>query len=597
LLGVEVIGLSGLEEALAETSRRTGGKVAFAISGAVLGGILDKDAPASRQMLRKLHSLCDWFVYGFPVAEGGDAAFREFFAGDVSACTGLHRGRSKTYRFEQAVPECPLSGLSFEIESEESSNWFKDESVPDATTLIRVNGHSLLFSRAKHPHHDYLLSEAPRINLDAPLSPPRVASDFYAEVLPAAFALRAIFGRACWHNPFPTGCVIVDDPLLREKYGFFNYHDIQEQLRAHEYSLTVAFIPRNFRRSDPAVAGSILKHRDRMSICVHGCDHTRAEFGETDTASLQNKAATALENMRRHEALTGLPFDRAMVFPHGAFSSCSPATLKKCGYLAAVNTVPYPTDLPAAPTTIGDLFELAIPGHASFPVFTRRYPRQAFDFAVDLFWGKPVLVTEHHDYFRHGARRLTEFVMALNDFGQDIQWLTLENALVRAAHYQSIGENSYRVRFVTSTFVLRNPLKTRCTFRCSKPEEPQAEILRATVDGKDFPHTRNDRHLSVELELEGGEERTIRIEYRPAEIRRFAMPTSYRIKALVRRRLAEFRDNHLSKSPGLLSLMVGLKNLLLGDNQSSFIHFIATQRREKAQKSKAPVDGGGYGFP
>src|SRR5262249_35725382 len=154
------------------------------------------------------------------------------------------------------------------------------------------------------------------------------------------------------------------------------------------------------------VTSSLSRHRDRFSICVHGCDHTSSEFGETDPASLENKAATALVNMGRHNALTGLPFDRVMIFPQGLFSSYSPPVLKKCGYLAAVSTTPYPINYSAAPNTIAALFRLAFVHHSSFPVFTRHYPRQVFDFAVDLFWGKPVFVVEHHNYFREGASRL-----------------------------------------------------------------------------------------------------------------------------------------------------------------------------------------------
>jgi len=572
LLGLEVIGFHHLEEALAEINRRSGAqsKVAFVVSGSLLRSLLSDGDPAQRQMLGGLRGLCDSFVHSFPVAEGGPEPFREHRASDILPRVARDGSRRRIYRFERAVPDSPLSGLSFESECAENPVLFEKASVPDAIPLITVNDRPLLICRSKHPHHEYLFSETPRINLDAPLAPPSVASDFYAEMLPVAFALRTIFGAACWHNPFPTGCVTVDDPLLRKKYGFFKYSEVLHELSAHQYSVTLAFIPSNFRRSDPRVASSLSTHRERFSICVHGCDHTGAEFGETDPASIENKAATALENMRQHKALTGLAFDRVMVFPQGAFSSCSLPVLKKCGYLAAVNTVPYPTNHFGAPTAIGDLFNLAILRHGSFPLFTRHYPRQVFDFAVDLFWGKPLFVVEHHDYFREGFCRLTEFVTALNELSPKIQWLTLENAVIRSGHYRSTGVDSYDVRFVTSTFVLRNPLSSRCTFLCSKPEPKPSEILRVAVDGQVFPHTTGSNHISLELTLGGGEERKIIIEYRPVELRTFGMPRAYRFKALMRRRLSEFRDNNISKNQSILNFMVGLKNLLLGRNERRY---------------------------
>jgi len=55
------------------------------------------------------------------------------------------------------------------------------------------------------------------------------------------------------------------------------------------------------------------------SISVHGCAHTRAEFGSADSEHLYAKTRQALERMDQHAAATGLAHDRVMVFRKAFF--------------------------------------------------------------------------------------------------------------------------------------------------------------------------------------------------------------------------------------------------------------------------------------
>ena len=56
---------------------------------------------------------------------------------------------------------------------------------------------------------------------------------------------------------------------------------------------------------------------DRFSLCVHGCDHTKGEFGKTDIYYLDNKVKLATARMIEHSKRTGIPFDRIMHFTAG----------------------------------------------------------------------------------------------------------------------------------------------------------------------------------------------------------------------------------------------------------------------------------------
>src|SRR5439155_17722313 len=76
---------------------------------------------------------------------------------------------------------------------------------------------------------------------------------------------------------------------------------------------------------------------DKYSMSVHGCDHTRAEFGSSDQQRLYWKTQKALERMNRHESITGIRHDRVMVFPQGIFSEAAMSALKRTNLIAAVN--------------------------------------------------------------------------------------------------------------------------------------------------------------------------------------------------------------------------------------------------------------------
>src|SRR5262249_39112641 len=142
----------------------------------------------------------------------------------------------------------------------------------------------------------------------------------------------------------PHACFIVDDPLLKRRYGFLDYQRLLDLMERERFCTSLAFIPWNFKRSDPGVAKLFATHPDRYSLCVHGCDHTRGEFGITDQHLLRAKSQKSLERMALHRKRSGLRFDNIMVFPQGIFSTAAMDALKSCDYLAAVNSTGYPVD-------------------------------------------------------------------------------------------------------------------------------------------------------------------------------------------------------------------------------------------------------------
>jgi hypothetical protein len=204
-------------------------------------------------------------------------------------------------------------------------------------------------------------------------------------------------------QPAPRhACIVIDDPLLRENYGFLNYRALLRLMDRHNFFTTIAFIPVNFGRTDKKIAALFRERPDRFSICVHGCDHTGGEFASTDSDYLDTKVRLATARMVEHQRRTGVPFDRVMVFPQGKFSNAAMEALRRNSYLAAVNTDPTPVDGPFL---------------SDFPFFQRATPEKALNPPAG-----PIFVVLHHDYFKSGYEQLADLVDALNSTVRDITW-------------------------------------------------------------------------------------------------------------------------------------------------------------------------------
>jgi hypothetical protein len=224
-------------------------------------------------------------------------------------------------------------------------------------------------------------------------------------------------------NPGETlACLIIDDPLLRPKYGCLDYEKLLEEMRSHDFFTEIAFIPWNYRRSDPRTIRLFANSPDYYAMCVHGCDHTANEFGCTDYQKLRALSSTALWRMEEHKRLTGLPYDPVIVFPQGHFSSVAMRALRDQGYLAAFNSGLRATDGDQPPD-----FEYRHPATTTYhglPLFLRRYPKDRSKFAQDIAAGRPILIVEHHSAFRNGYGAMTDLVDWVNSLG-NIRWTSL----------------------------------------------------------------------------------------------------------------------------------------------------------------------------
>jgi hypothetical protein len=329
-----------------------------------------------------------------------------------------------------------------------------------------------------------------------------------------------------------------------------------------EFTTTIAFIPWNYRRTRKSTARLIRERFDRFSICIHGCDHTAGEFASTDVKQLNTQTRLATQRMRDHEQRTGVPYTAVMVFPQGKFSTASLGLLKSHGYLAAVNSSLVPADLGEAHgLTVADLIAPAISKYYSFPLFMRRYPGEVADFALDLFLGKPVLLVEHHNYFKDGYDAVREFITQINSLSKKLQWTSLRELLNNTYLQKKISQDALECKIFTNHQIIRNPEPMKRQYIIWKHEDNEVPIKKVSVDGRQYSYSIEDYHLRLCVDIPPKSAIEVTIDYSNThQYAREVQDLRRNAKVYLRRYLSEFRDNHLCRHDRLLSLVSSVKN-------------------------------------
>jgi hypothetical protein len=318
-----------------------------------------------------------------------------------------------------------LSGLSFM-----PTNGFiltLRENTKDIQELISMNDKALFAFKRSGNCRIFLLADEV-IDIKRKTTERLTRDNCLIKIAPVAMFLRAVSPECFTGSGKHYACLIIDDPLLKETYGFINYYKLLELMDAHQFFTTIAFIPRNYNRTDHKIAELFNKRPDRFSLCVHGCDHTQGEFGKRDPDYLDRKIRLSTARMIEHEKMTGIPFDRVMVFPQGVFSIEAMEGLDANNYFAAVNSVPVPVN-GSNYLDVSDYLQCKILKYGNFPLFLRRLPESLIDFAFDLFWGKPVFMVIHNDYLRNGYEKLIDCIEKFNSLSENIQWDSIGNII------------------------------------------------------------------------------------------------------------------------------------------------------------------------
>jgi hypothetical protein len=321
-------------------------------------------------------------------------------------------------------------------------------------------------------------------------------------------------------------------------------------MKQENFATNLAFIPWNYTRSQPRVAELFRKHPRRLSLSIHGCDHTKREFGHTAAGPLFSKARASRARMAKHRELTGIPCDNVMVFPQGVFSTAALRAIKQAGFLAAVNSTPFPVNDPPEKLRVRDLLSPAVTRHSSLPLFIRRYPRHVAEFALDLFLGKPALMVEHHDYFRDGCRQLETFAAQINHLSDTIYWCGLGEIARNSFLWRTDAAEIVHVQLFCNQSIVANNWPTPRHFKFWKSlDRDQLKPSAVAANGEYVTTITSESDVCFERTLQPGEKVAIELASPEGALSgglRFGSAW-YRGKVFARRHLCELRDNYLCR--------------------------------------------------
>jgi hypothetical protein len=368
-----------------------------------------------------------------------------------------------------------------------------------------------------------------------------------AGLLPFVMFIKQAFAEQRYKADRIKACLIIDDPRLVKTYGHFDYESVFNHARTRDFTANVSFIPWNYRRSRSSVVKLVKSNSDRFSISVHGCDHTKAEFGSTNPSTLEWLAGTANRRMESHREKHSLTYDPVMIFPQGVFSAESAAALKRHNYWAAVNTDICASN-DAAGVPISNVMDLAITKYNGFPVVTRRYFWHGMEnFAFDMLLEKPCLIVTHQQDFKGGGVKVLEGLASLARLNTKLEWSTLGDVVQTLQKRQrvAVGHESVRLYAHDNLVANNSPNWVEASFTKTEPDPAMLDAV--MVDGKRVNYSASDNACVFSCRLNPGQKVRLQFQYKKdVTLPPFQNTLVRQAKVTLRRHLTEIRDRYLS---------------------------------------------------
>lgn len=565
VLGVSWQVVHGNEIAVSRDWNEAGAGERFCIMSpaSCMATLLGPDAKSGSELPGWMIKAESVYVYGFREDSDSQALLR-LLTGDADGKVRRVTTERSFVTVTSDFPDMcgPMSGIQFQARSSDKQSLFQLCAQSDSFRSILNTSDGHLFVAIRRGGVQLFLNASVNVIDIAALCTK------YFDVRENLFDTAPIVMYAKWAlGPAAVAeigaCLIVDDPPLKPRYGFLKYQDALQLMDEHNFTTTVAFIPWNWRRTDARTVRLFQEHPNRLSLCVHGCDHTAKEFAERSSAVLNKRINVASNRMRLFRRRTQLRQDDIMLFPQGAFSAGAARALKLNGFVAAANTEVVPVHKDESNTTVGDLLGLAIMKYASFPLFTRRYLAHGVEnFAFDGLLGKPCFIAAHHDDFAGDARTLLQVIAKLNSLKWNLRWRSLGNAIARSYSIRHAeGEQCVEMYGTSLSYNNLHALSQPTTF--VKEESDFGCVKAVTVNGEPVHYLHERGYLRFETTILANENVDLRIFYSGEQ----SLPVredglNYRAKAVLRRYLSEFRDNYLSRNAHLQQGAIRIKEAL-----------------------------------
>ena len=416
------------------------------------------------------------------------------------------------------------------------------------SSALISSGNKIAFLKSTWNAVPVFVSSERLIDIDVELTTPNfdVRNHFFSAV-PVVSYIRWAFAHSSWNAPEASACLVIDDPLLRTRYGFLRFRELLTLMKQLRFSTSIAFIPWNWRRSDSKVVQLFKDNPDNYSLCIHGCDHTGGEFGISNRQQLRAIAREAVRRMSLHEGRTGLIHDRVMVFPRGVFSEQAILELKHANFSAVVNTEVHSSLLRGRKLRISEVWDVAVMSYDDFPIYTRRYPAQGIEnLAFDLLLGKPCLVVIHHDFFSNGYDRLAQFIDQLNALNVSLFWRRLGEVVRRGYRQRELSADCVEIEMYGSELLIENRSGRAMSYFVRRREHEPNSIESLHAGSRCVPWDPAGDHIEFKVDLAPGENTLLRLLFKAADdVAHKRQDLAHSAKTVLRRYLSEARDNYL----------------------------------------------------
>jgi hypothetical protein len=276
---------------------------------------------------------------------------------------------------------------------------------------------------------DLAATEPPRLSQAAHLFQ-ELAPERWTKLLPLMHFLSVVSHATGWELPGPRACFMFDDPNLHwPSYGFIHFGSLAQEAEKHNYHTAFATVPFDGWYVNKAAA-RIFRESKRISLLVHGNEHTRRELARH--LSNRESRAMAAQSLRRIQGLerdSGLEVSRVMAAPHGACTDQTAQTLLDLGFEAAcISTSAIMAYNPthAWPLNVGlTISEFLGNGLPIIPRF-RMSADCKTEVALTAFCGRAIIPTGHHWDLANGLDLLKHIASTINSL-PDVKWMDLKS--------------------------------------------------------------------------------------------------------------------------------------------------------------------------
>jgi hypothetical protein len=334
-----------------------------------------------------------------------------------------------------------------------------------------------------------------------------------------------------------------DDPNLHWKsYGYVRYGEMAADAELHKYHVAFATVPVDGWYVHQPTARLFRENRSRLSLLVHGNNHTTLELLRTaDEESRRALAAQALRRVDRLEQVAGVPISRVMAAPHGACSPEMAQAMLQTGFEAASisrgSLMSRNTE--AVWTAAVGLHPATFFG--GLPVLPRFGMREATptQLRLAMFLGQPLIPMGHHEDVRDGLDGLRRIANRINAIG-DVHWTDMES-IARRSYVSRRAGDQLDVKMYSKRIDLRVPEGVdRIVVHRTWVEEGEVEPLVAREANRE---RRIGNEGEAALVIEPSARNLTLISNCPEAIDRHTVRARRTtLRAVIRRQLCEVRD-------------------------------------------------------